>query len=147
MNVQSLKEYNEVETYFHATSKRECDEIAHHALEVGKVELIGRPMGDHAEKRSGAQWSEWAGWGQGFVYALDFYSREGCWEYAQVPGSPASEGAMFILGYDGVSEVDPEVENDCEIVVPLSGYEVIAVIVLEDDEEIVYEPMQWAKAR
>jgi len=143
MNISELSEHNGVETYFHVTTAWNCNEIARHALESGKVELIGRPMGDHEEIRRGAEWSEYSSWSEGVAYATDFYNRDNCWEYA---GQDRHTGAMFVLGWNGA---DKEAEDEGgEYVVPLDGYDVIAVVTLdEDDQEIVQNPMEWAIGR
>jgi len=143
MDIQDLKEHDGVETYFYVTTAWNCNKIAEHARKVGKVDLIGRPMGDHEEIRQGAEWSEYSGWGQGVAYGTDFYNRDNCWEYA---GQDRHTGAMFVLGWNGA---DKEAEDEGgEYVVPLDAYDVIAVVSLdENDEEIVHDPMEWANGR
>lgn len=144
MKLQDLKEYNGVETYFHVTTAWNCNQIAKHALEVGKLELIGRPLGDHEETRQRTEWSEYVGWSEGVAYGTDVYNRDNCWDYA---GESRFSGAMFVLGWTG--KLDKEATDECgEYVVPLDAYEVVAVVVLnEDDQEIVFEPMEWVDVR
>lgn len=144
MRIQDLKEFNGVETYFHATTAWNCNNIAKHALECGKVELIGRPMGDHEEQRQGVQWDEYTSWSKGVAYGTDYYNRDNCWDYA---GQDRHTGAMFVLGWSG--NLDKEAEDEGgEYVVPLDAYDVVAVVTLdEDDQEIVQDPMEWANGR
>ncbi|MFX9661150.1 hypothetical protein ABTO90_20060, partial [Acinetobacter baumannii] len=62
----------------------------------------------------------------------------------------AYQGATFVLGWDGHSNVDPLHEGGGEYVVPQHGYGVIAVVTLQkasgidqSDKEIVQTPAQW----
>ena len=140
-----IQEYNGCETYFHCTTAWNCERIAQQARNVGRVELVGRPMGDHEAERQGARWEEYADWGKGIAYGMGYHNRDNAWEYAGVAGgSSYKDGAMFVLGWDGKTYIEVEDEGD-EIVVPLGAYEVIAVITLDGEKEIIHEPMAWAK--
>ena len=122
--MKPIREYNEVEVYYHGINPFDFQRLLDEANGVvSKIVLYGRVFNPRksllkAEREQDYEVVK----GQGWVYACGYEDRE-----QATPGASATRGVTLILGWDGVSSVEP-VSKGGEVLVPLKGYKVIGVV-------------------
>ncbi len=122
--MKAIKEYNEVEAFYHGINQHDFDVLLADAN--GKVEgikLYGRvfnPARPLLEAEAEQDYENVQG--AGYVYACDYYNRENA-----TPGASAMAGVTLILGWDG-KHYDEDINKHGEYLLPLSSYKVVGVV-------------------
>jgi len=122
MKMKAVREYNEVETFYHAVSPFCYEQLmAQAGGNVENIKLFGRVFNGEISRETIEQDFEEVQ-GKGFVFAMDYRNREDA-----TPGTSGFAGIVLILGWNG-QNYDESIDLSGEYLVPLSAYKVIGVM-------------------